>query len=214
MAFENLFIRVQKQIEGIQLDAMLIEDHNTAVRLTKNPIEVGAEITDHSIFQPRRISLLVEVSDNQLGVPAFSKIVDDVTGLFGTSTEGSLTRSQSAYKDMVKLQELREPVTVQTKLENYQNMIIIGIRVTQDKSTSRVALMAIDMEQVILVETEISKLSDDELAAGKTAQQGSPPNKRGRQEPLVPSDEVQTSILKSLFDFGARISSTLFSGDN
>ena len=53
MAFENLFIRTRKSLGGIQLDAVLSESHNNVVRTTKNPVELGADITDHSIIEPK-----------------------------------------------------------------------------------------------------------------------------------------------------------------
>jgi len=57
MAFENLFIRTKRSIAGVQLDAMISEAHDNSVRLTKHPIEKGADITDHAVVEPKRITL-------------------------------------------------------------------------------------------------------------------------------------------------------------
>ena len=116
MAFENLFIRTKKSIGGIELDAVLSETHVNQVRLTKNPIELGADITDHSIVEAKRINIVAQVSDNPLGSAAFGQIIDLVTGLFGTSTTQNITRSNAAYAAIVQLMETREPIEIQTKL--------------------------------------------------------------------------------------------------
>ena len=58
MAFENLFIRTKKSIGGIELDAVLTETHNNQVRLTKNPVELGADITDHAVIEPKRLNIV------------------------------------------------------------------------------------------------------------------------------------------------------------
>ena len=84
MAFEQLFIRTQKSLAGVELDAVISETHNNNISLTKNPIELGADITDHAIIEPKKINIVAQVSDTPLGTAALGEIVDSVTGFFGT----------------------------------------------------------------------------------------------------------------------------------
>lgn len=197
MAFENLFIRTKRSLGGVQLDAVLTETHNNIVRLTKNPIEFGADITDHAVIEPKKLNILAEVSDTPLGVAAFGQIVDSTTGLFGTTTTDNLTRSVAAYNALVLLQETREPIEVQTRLKLYQNMIITDISITQDKDSSRIARMNISIEEVIITESEVLQLEADQLE-GTTQQQASSADKKGRQEPITPEEGVNRSVLKSV----------------
>lgn len=201
MAFENLFIRTQKSLGGIQLDAVLSETHDNTVRLTKNPVELGADITDHAIIEPKRITIVAQVSDTPLGIAALGQIVDLITGLFGTSTTDNITRSNAAYNALVQLQETREPIEVQTRLRLYQDMIITGINVTQDKDTSRIVSMTISLEEVLIVESEIVQLDPKQLQEGSPTEQGSSPDKRGRQETITPDDTTNKSVLKSVLDW-------------
>ena len=201
MSFENLFIRTQKSIGGIQLDAVISESHVNEVSLTNNPVEFGAEITDNAVVQPKQINILAEVSDTPLGVAALGQIVDLVTGLFGTSTTDNITRSNAAYNAIIQLQEEREPIEIQTKLKLYTNMIITNVGVQQDKNTSRIVRMSIDLQQVIITESEIVQLTEEQLQAGSTKEQASSAEKSGRKEATEPSAATDKSVLKTLIDW-------------
>ena len=198
MAFENLFIRTKKSIAGIQLDATLSESHTNTVRMTKNPIELGADVTDHVIIEPKRVSITAQVSDTPLGTAAFAQIVDNVSGLFGSSTEENVTRSIAAYNSLIAIQEIAEPIEVQTKLKLYTNMIIVGISTVQDKDSSRIVLMVITLEEALITASEIVQLSSEQLQLGSITEQASPSTNRGRQETVSPDDTTNTSVLKNV----------------
>ena len=200
MAFENLFIRTKKSLGGIQLDAIVSESHNNIITLSKNPVELGAEITDHAIVEPKTISIKATVSDTPLGVAALAQIIDTVTGLFGTSTSQNITRSNAAYNALVALQDAREPIDIQTKLKLYQDMVITNISTVQDKDSSRAVVLNIVAKEVRIVETEIVTLQPDTLE-GDTKEQASSAENKGRQEPVEPSASNESSILKSVADW-------------
>ena len=201
MAFENLFIRTEKSIGGIQLDAVISEAHSNEVSLTSNPVELGAEITDHAVVQPKKLNIVAQVSDTPMGLAAFGQIVDLVTGLFGTSTTDNITRSNAAYNAIIQLQEEREPIEIQTKLKLYTNMIITNVSVQQDKNTSRIVRMSIDLQQVIITESEVVQLTEEQLQAGSATEQASPAEKSGRKEAVEPPASTDKSVLKTLIDW-------------
>lgn len=201
MAFEQLFVRTKKSLGGIQLDAVLSETHGNEVRLTKNPVELGADITDHAIIEPKKINIVAQISDNPLGVAALGQIIDPITGLFGTATSDNITRSNAAYNAMVQLMETREPIEVQTKLKLYTNMVITNLSTTQDKNSSRIVLMAINLEEVLITESQVVKLDSKQLEDGSTKEQATSPEKKGRQEPTTPNEATNKSVLKSTLDW-------------
>ena len=203
MAFENLFIRTEKSIGGIQLDAVISESHINEVSLTTNPVEFGAEITDHAVTQPKQVNIIAEVSDTPLGLAALGQIVDLVTGLFGSSTAENITRSNAAYNAVIQLQEEREPIEIQTKLKLYTDMIITKVSTVQDKNTSRIVRMSIDLQQVIITQSEIVQLTEEQLQAGSAKQQASPAEKSGRKEAVEPSAATNKSFAKILVDWVA-----------
>ena len=203
MAFENLFITTKRYIESfdssekIELDAVLSEDHKIEIKYTTNPVELGAEITDHAIVAPKRLTMVVQITDTPLGIAAVGELVDSVSNIFGSSTEENVTRSVAAYIKIKEIAETREPITIQTRLETYSNMLITNISTPTDKDTSRVALMTIQFTEIRIVNSLISELSSESLS-GDTADQGSPGEKRGRVDP---SESRDSSILKSVKDW-------------
>lgn len=201
MAFENLFIRTKKFIGSIQLDAVISESHSNSVRVTENPIELGADISDHAIIEPKVINILATVSDTPLGFAALAQIVDSISGLFGSSTSGNQTRSISAYNAIVLLQESRIPIDIQTKLRLYTSMIITNITTDQDKDSSRMVNMRITAKEVRITETLITQLTPEQLQAGVTREQASSTVNRGRVAPVTPDESVNKSILKSVLDW-------------
>lgn len=204
MAFENLFVRTKRSIGGVQLDATVSERHTSEIRLTSNPVEIGADINDHAIIEPKKLSIRGVVTDSPLGFAAISNLVGTATSLanefFGASTEDRQTRSQQAYLDFLALQEARQPIDIQTGLRLYENMIITGLDVEQDKDTSRAAIIRFECQEVILTESETVSLEPGSLE-GDTEKQAQPSANRGRQEPVTPTVSRERTYLKALGDF-------------
>lgn len=201
MAFNNLFVRTKRSLGGIELDGVITESHSNVVAITKQPIELGADITDHSTIEPKVLNIEGVVTDTPLGVQAFNQIIDTVTGLFGSATVDNQTRSVAAYNALLQLQEQREPISVQTRLRLYENMIITSIDTVQDKDTSKIALMKIRLEEIIIAQTDVIPVPQDVLEPGPTQQQASSNIDRGRQNSTEPTTEQSSTLLKSIADF-------------
>jgi hypothetical protein len=200
MAFENLFIRTKRSLGGIQLDSVLEEAHDNTIRLTQNPIESGVDVTDHAIVVPKKLSMRAVVTDSPLGLAAFALLVDSVTNLFGTSTNENATRSQQAYALLLALKERREPIVVTTRLVVYDNMVITRLAVVQDKDTSQAVFLNIELEQIIITESQIVDIPPSDLEEGTTREQASPPIDNGRQETIPVGDSTQTSVLQQIIN--------------
>ena len=184
MALENLFIRTKRFLGSIQLDAVLRETLTNTIRVTKNPVELGVDINDHAIIEPKRYTMEGAVSDTPLGFAALeniaSSIVDSVSGFFGDSTGEGATRSQAAYETLVALQETREPIEVQAGLTLLTNMLIENISVSQDKDTSRTLMFVAKLVEVQIVSTETISFPQESLS-GSAKQQASSTIDKGRQ---------------------------------
>lgn len=197
MAFENLFIRTKRSVGGIELDSVLLEDHTGAVSLTKNPVEAGADITDHAIVQPDVITIRGVITDTPLGTAAIGQIINTVTNLFGASNSSNLTRSQQAYAAFVELKNQAEPLEIDTKLKTYSNMIITSLNTSQDKDSSRALYINLTLEEVILTESETISLGEDDVFSdvSKTA---SSVVEKGKQEVNSVTETVNSSILNTI----------------
>lgn len=200
MAFENLFIRTEKKIGEIQLDGVVSESHSSPVRITRNPVELGVDLTDHATLEPKKLTMVAAVTDTPLGFAAVTQLIDNVTGLFGSATTENLTRSQAAYNALVALKNEREPISVQTGLVLYENMLITDVQVTQNKDSSRMVLMNITFEEVIFGESQIIPFVSENLDESVQDQAASAES-NGRQLPIDPVEAVKKSTLKAVKDW-------------
>lgn len=200
MSIQRLFIRSKRSLAGVELDAVLREDHISQVSVTKNPVEFGADITDHAIVMPKSITIVAEVSDTPLfGLGSIGAIIEPITKLFGTSTESNVTRTKAAYDALIKVQEAREPIEIQTKLKSYTDMVITSITTSQDKDTGMIVNLIITADEVLITESDVVEISENQLEPGATAQQAQSPESSGRKETKDPAENK--SVLKTVIDW-------------
>jgi len=140
MAFENLLITFKRKIGAIKIDGVINESTQRKMRITTNPIENGATISDHIIEEPLRYVMKGTITDTPLGAAAFTElagsVIDAATGIFGKSESSGTTRSNQAYQELVKLMKARESITVETKLEKYEDLLFESITINTNVSNS------------------------------------------------------------------------------
>lgn len=199
MAFENLLVRAKRTITGanveVQLDGVIVERFGNPIRPTQNPVESGALISDHAVVGPRFYSIDAIVTDSPLGGVAVGQLVDTDTNLFGDSTGSGSTRSQQAYESLVSLSRNREPISVITGLNTLDNMLIVDILSTRDKDTSNALFFTMDLQEIIIVDTQIVT-RDEGALRGDARLGGAAPTNQGRQlQQQITDERVDESIL-------------------
>lgn len=118
-------------------DAVMRLDHSQELVITKHPVQNGASIVDHAYLQPSRLVLEVGFSDS----------MDSYTP--GQYTNAG-AKSVSAYQTFLNLQALRVPLTVNTRLKQYQNMELVGVRAADTNQTAHALKMLLSFEQIIV----------------------------------------------------------------
>ena len=114
-------------------------DHYTRLQITDHPVQSGASITDHAYAVPARVVLEVGMSD------AMSSYTQ---GQYASNA----SKSVSAYQTFVTLQQGRQPLTLTTHLQTYQNMLIEEIRAADTKETVAGLKMTIVFRQIIIAQ--------------------------------------------------------------
>ena len=170
MAFENLLIRTNRQIGDITLDAVIKETTISKVRTTRNPVELGADMNDHAIIEPKEYIIEAVVTDSPLFFVGSGDLITS-SGFFGSTSLENKTRSQAAFEALEKLQEKREPITIQTGLRQYENMLLSDIQVSQDKDTSKSIFFTAKLTEIIFTRTEELDFPLDSLLPTATQQQ-------------------------------------------
>lgn len=135
-------------IYGYFFDAVLSEDHVNDREITRHPVQTGAPITDHSYQQPTTVTLEIGMSDAM-----------DSLATNQYSASGISTKSIEAYRAFKALQEGGQPLTLQTRLYRYENMLIKSVRAKDDKTTTHALKATIILQEIKLAQTSIIKTS-------------------------------------------------------
>lgn len=146
LGFQQLLM-VKTNLGGYFFDAVFSVDTEHSLTITQHPVQTGANISDHAFVNPIRMTMQVGVSDAM----AYRAGAD-----YGGDGK---TKSVQAYRLLCKLQELRTPMQVVTRLNTYQNMLIESIDVSDDVSTLCALKATVNLVQVLVVNVGAEKVS-------------------------------------------------------
>lgn len=147
-------------ISGVA-DIYYDESHNMPVTKTKYPVEDGSR-TDNFVVEPEQLVLKGLVSDIKSSVAGLVDIADS-------------HRSKEAWGRIRALKNSGKLVTVTTQLGVYENMIVIKADATVNKASGKSLFFALTLEETLIGETEIVKLSPVKLS-GPASTKGSAEN--------------------------------------
>src|SRR5574342_5520 len=99
------------RIDDYLIDVTVAEEHELPAEVTAHPVEDGADITDHVRLTPISVTLEGIVSDTPIGRLAEQRAPDG-------------RPSDDAYAFLKLVRSRREPVTIETSLETFTNMIL------------------------------------------------------------------------------------------
>lgn len=169
MGLAKIFTNEGNFIGNVELDIVMNESASASSRVTRNPVENGADINDHIIVEPMTFSVTGVVSNASSGV---LDIADTAAQLFKNRTN-----SQAAWDDLLKLQTDRIPFTLIQGLRSYDNVVITSLNESQDAGTSNALIFTATLTELILVDTisTTGALFDDR----NTSDQASPSTNGG-----------------------------------
>lgn len=123
----SIFPTAARQIDSIKVDVIITESTNDTLTITKQPVQQGASITDHSYKEPTVLSMTVYFRDN-------------------------LTKSLSKiYQDLLDLQINGKTFTVVTPKRVYKSMLMSSLGQTTDKHTENCLSIIMSFQEVIIV---------------------------------------------------------------
>lgn len=142
MSLTQLIFTEDTKIGNIIIDAVLSESASSKATLTKNPVEKGADTTDHIRLEPMSFSAAGIVSDTPV------KILGNLINIFRNS---GYRISQQTWDKLLILQAKREPFTLVQGLKSYDNIVIEELSYTQDVNTNNVLIFNCKMSEIVLV---------------------------------------------------------------
>ncbi len=170
----------------IQFDASITEVYNRRKEITKHPVEAGADIGDHSRILPTTIEINGWVSDDPIIFLRSQRATASVPG--GNPD----TRAADAWRELNRIMEEEDLITVVGDLDEFDNMTLTGIRVPKDKDKGRVLDATLTFEQLTIATTET--VAAPEPVQSNRAPKTQEGNKPSRPPKPVP-EETQTSVI-------------------
>lgn len=140
-------VYLRTNIGGYFFDAILREEHSTALRITEHPVQSGSNISDHAYQLPAQIMMEIGVSD----------VMSSFTS--GQFTGGE-SKSVNAYKNLLQLQKDRTPFDIVTRLNSYSNMLVEHIMAPDDHRLSTSLRALVIFKQVILASVASTTVTD------------------------------------------------------
>ena len=113
-------------------DVTIEETHVDQIRITDHPVETGASVSDHAFKMPETVEMRVGWSN---------------------STGGYTGYVQTVYDELVRLQNMREPMTVYTGSRVYRDMLIETISKTTDQKSEFALMCSVSLRRIILTST-------------------------------------------------------------
>lgn len=133
-------IQPQRTVGPIQMQVVVSEDTTDTLTITKQPVQQGASITDHSYLEPVIFNSTAYFKDNSLSL----------AGIINSFTSPS-TGLAKIYKTLLDLQSQRTPFTIVTPKRIYTNMLLSTLRQTTDVRTENCLAVSMSFQQVIIV---------------------------------------------------------------
>jgi len=118
-------------------DAVLRAQHRRTVRKTQHPVLTGASISDHAYNEASRLVLDILMSDAMQAYPA------------NGAWAGAATKSVSAWQVLKKLEQNHTLLTIQTRLDTYENMLITDCSAPDDQKTLHGLRATVTFEEVL-----------------------------------------------------------------
>ncbi len=132
----NPFLRRPRIIAGIVPHVTVEENHEDDLVITQNPVESGAEITDHAYKAPEKVTIKYGWSNSSLAALGNPAYIDQV------------------YQMFLTLQRSRVPFSILTGKRSYTSMLAKRLTVQTNESTENILMLKIECQQVIIAQTE------------------------------------------------------------
>lgn len=180
-------IAIGRSIGPVPIDVVVTETHESALTITRLPVEKGTDITDHAYLEPKKVKL-----DGAVG--AFT-----APGLAAGSPLGG--RVLATFEALLRLQATREPFDLVTGLKVYKSMLIENMSVSREARTANILSFSASCAEIKIVST--SSATGDQNgsnpAGGEATDKGQKTDTTGQSEPKPTAAPLQSAMHSQLY---------------
>lgn len=158
ITLQSLF-GTKRMIGPINVQVVVNEETSDALTITKQPVQEGASITDHSFSEPTILTMNILQQNNST-----------ISGLVQTFSGPGSGGLAQIYNTFLDLQDDRTPFTVLTPKRVYDDMLIAVLRMVTDRHTENILSLSVTLQQVLLVSVGTIQVPPSRLRSPKKTQ--------------------------------------------
>ena len=143
------------KVGSVELDLILDEDHSKSAQVTENPLQDGRAISDGIFLELQEGALTGLVTNHSV------KIAEERAKQLDLQTSEALleeaenykleNRARQAWVDLKAVMDAKQPVTIVTSLEVYDNVAITNISTERDGDSGDALEIKVSFRQILTV---------------------------------------------------------------
>lgn len=204
-----LIPRKGPSIGGVQLSASMSETHSYSARISRNPVEDGSVVSDHRILEPVKLSMHAIITEAPVDLLEIALSTREISGnpndpAIGQKREKPL----DTFNRLLQFHEDHILFTVITGIRVFKDMVFTSLQVQRDRKTGQIIAFSAEMEQVVIVSTQLIP-ADIKPKAAPTTDAG---NKAKDAAPEMVCDPVPRSLVPHIYDAASNAIVSFFGG--
>lgn len=143
------------KVGSVEIDLILDEDHSKSAQVTENPLQDGRAISDGIFLELQEGSLTGLVTNHSV------KIAEERAKQLDLQTSEALleeaenyqleNRAKQAWVDLKAVMDAKQPVTIVTSLEVYDNVAITNISTERNGDSGDALEIKVSFRQILTV---------------------------------------------------------------
>jgi hypothetical protein len=143
------------KVGSVELDLILDEDHSKSAQVTENPMQDGRAISDGIFLELQEGSLTGLVTNHSVKLAeerAKQLDLQDSETLMAEAENYQLeNRAKQAWIDLKAVMDAKQPVTIVTSLEVYDNVAITNISTERNGDSGDALEIKVSFRQILTV---------------------------------------------------------------
>lgn len=143
------------KVGSVELDLILDEDHSKSAQVTENPLQDGRSISDGIFLELQEGSLTGLVTNHSVKIAeerAKQLELQDSETLMAEAENYQLeNRAKRAWVDLKAVMDAKQPVTIVTSLEVYDNVAITNISTERNGDSGDALEIKVSFRQILTV---------------------------------------------------------------
>lgn len=143
------------KVGSVELDMILDEDHSKSAQVTENPLQDGRAISDGIFLELQEGSLTGLVTNHSVKIAeerAKQLDLQDSETLMAEAENYQLeNRAKQAWVDLKAVMDAKQPVTIVTSLEVYDNVAITNISTERNGDSGDALEIKVSFRQILTV---------------------------------------------------------------